>query len=257
MPKPKEHSLNQQSKIARLIAVVFAILFPTLVTWVYFHVLSDSAPKLQQAAYGIGKCLQFAFPVAFVWLWLKIIPHKFALPDFEGSKRWTLATSIGFGVAVGLGVAGLIYVIYGSLFPDTVLESLQVEIADRVAAFSVDSAQKFFALALFYAVVHAFMEEYYFRWFVFGQLRHLVSFWPAAIISGLAFMAHHVIVIAHYFGGINGWTILLSASIAVGGVIWAWQYEKSKSLIGPWVSHAIVDAGIFIVGYDLLKDTLA
>ena len=96
------------------------------------------------------------------------------------------------------------------------------------------------------------MEEYYFRWFVFGQLRNLTGFLPAMIVSGLAFMAHHVIVLRHYFNGLSPWTVLLSCAIAVGGLIWAFQYERSKSLTGPWLSHAIVDAGIFAIGYHLL-----
>ncbi len=47
-------------------------------------------------------------------------------------------------------------------------------------------------------------------------------------------------------------TYLFSLAVAVGGVIWAWMYEKTGSLYGPRVSHALVDTVIFIVGYDLL-----
>ena len=36
------------------------------------------------------------------------------------------------------------------------------------------------------------------------------------------------------------------------GVVWALLYYRSKSLWGPWLSHAIVDAGIFAIGYDLV-----
>ena len=103
----------------------------------------------------------------------------------------------------------------------------------------------------FYAVVHSFLEEYYFRWFVFGRLRELLRFAPAAIVSGLAFMAHHVIVL-YVFLGPSLHTAFLSLCIAAGGFIWAWQYERSRSLLGPWISHMIVDTGIFLVGYHML-----
>ena len=44
------------------------MIFPTIVTWVYFQWLKDSESAWQQTAYGLGKILQFGFPVVFVWL---------------------------------------------------------------------------------------------------------------------------------------------------------------------------------------------
>ena len=43
-------------------AVIFAMVFPTVVTLVYFQLLANSDSRLQQVAYGIGKTLQFLFP---------------------------------------------------------------------------------------------------------------------------------------------------------------------------------------------------
>jgi membrane protease YdiL (CAAX protease family) len=65
-------------------------------------------------------------------------------------------------------------------------------------------------------------------------------------------MAHHTIVIGKYFGGFSIMTVLLSLAVATGGIIWAWLYERSGSLLGPWLSHALVDAGLMAVGYDLV-----
>jgi membrane protease YdiL (CAAX protease family) len=44
--------------------------------------------------------------------------------------------------------------------------------------------------------------------------------------------------------------------IAIGGAAWAWVYDRSKSLYGPWLSHLIVDAAIFWIGFDLVRDSL-
>jgi membrane protease YdiL (CAAX protease family) len=40
-------------------------------------------------------------------------------------------------------------------------------------------------------------------------------------------------------------------------MFWAWLYDRTGSLLGPWMSHLIIDAGIFWVGYELIGDTLA
>ena len=38
----------------------FAMFFPTVVTYVYFNLMADSAASWQQSAYGIGKTLQLS-----------------------------------------------------------------------------------------------------------------------------------------------------------------------------------------------------
>ena len=41
------------------------------------------------------------------------------------------------------------------------------------------------------------------------------------------------------------------------GIFWAWQYEKTDRLVAPWLSHMIVDAGIFSLGYLIVHPILA
>ena len=36
----------------------------------------------------------------------------------------------------------------------------------------------------------------------------------------------------------------------------AWQYDRTGRLRAPWISHMIVDAGIFGLGYFLIRDML-
>src|SRR5262249_11228268 len=110
-------------------------------------------------------------------------------------------------------------------------------------------------VGLFYSLVHSLLEEYYWRWFVYGRMRRYVSLAPAIVISSLGFMAHHVIVLATYFGWANGWTWLFAVATAVGGAFWAWLYERSGSIYGPWISHLLMDAAIFGIGYDLMRTT--
>lgn len=44
---------------------------------------------------------------------------------------------------------------------------------------------------------------------------------------------------------------MLTLAVAVGGAFWAWLYHRSGSLLGPWISHMLVDAAIFGVSYQL------
>jgi membrane protease YdiL (CAAX protease family) len=97
-------------------------------------------------------------------------------------------------------------------------------------------------------------EEYYYRWFLFGRMRAFLPMWLAVVLSSLVFTAHHVILLTAYLPG-QFWTAVvpLSLCIAVGGGVWAWLYARTKSLYAPWLSHAIVDAALFAIGWNLLQ----
>ena len=66
-------------------------------------------------------------------------------------------------------------------------------------------------------------------------------------------MAHHVLVLATFFGWTSPATYLFSLAIAVGAAVWAWLYARTDSIYGPWLSHLLVDAGIFLIGYDMVR----
>jgi membrane protease YdiL (CAAX protease family) len=44
----------------------------------------------------------------------------------------------------------------------------------------------------------------------------------------------------------------LSLCVAAGGVIWAVLYRRYGTLLGPWLSHALVDAAIFAIAYQMV-----
>ena len=52
-------------------------------------------------------------------------------------------------------------------------------------------------------------------------------------------------------------TYFFAICVAIGGMIWAWLYDRTGSLYGPWLSHLAVDAGIFFIGWDMVKEMLA
>jgi membrane protease YdiL (CAAX protease family) len=225
-------------------AIAFALAFPTLITWVYFIYLAGDSAALQQASYSIGKLIQFAFPL----VWVVAIQRQ--------RLAWTRPTRAGLtqGVLFGAAVVAAMLLLYHAyLKPAGFFTQSAAAVNQKVAGLGIDSVAKYAALAVFYATCHSLLEEYYWRWFVFAQLRRLVSLPTAILVSSFGFMAHHVLVLATFFGWASPATYLFSLAIVIGGVFWAWLYARTGSLLGPWLSHLLVDAGIFLIGYDLIQ----
>ena len=240
----------------RLAAVVFAITYPTLLTWVYFTALNDSSGPWQRAAFGIGKLIQFGFPAIWVFL---VERRRLALnqPTTRG-----LVIALGFGI-FELAAGFAIYSLW--LKPAGIFVEPLKEMLAKLQGFGLDSRLGYIVLAVGYSVVHSWMEEYYWRWFVLNELRGTEQLADldsrplpvlALIISSLAFAAHHVIVLAGYFGWTSLWTYVFTAAVAFGGVIFGWLYIRSRSIYAPWLAHAFADATIFLIGYDLVAASL-
>ncbi len=229
---------------AEVWGVLVGVTIPTLVTWLYFVALDHQLPTVQQAAYAVGKTLQFAFPL--VWV-LGVEGRRIRL-------RWHHGAGVAAGVVFGAAIFAAILVGYHAwLGPAGLLAPAGKAMAARVAGFGVASPAAFAGMTVFYALVHSFLEEYYWRWFVFGQMRQVMPAAAAAVLSSLAFTVHHVIVLAAYLGWWSAATVVCSLAVGVGGMVWAWIYHRSGSLLGPWLSHALADAAIFTVGRSMLR----
>jgi membrane protease YdiL (CAAX protease family) len=225
-------------------ALVFAVTFPTLLTFTYFVLLADFPSGVQQAVYAAGKTIQFVFPAAWVFLVLRE-RISWQWPGPRGVWK-----GIGFGAFVLVAMVGLYF---GWLKPSGHLQGLASQVMDKVHDLGLDSPWKYAATGVFYALGHSLLEEYYWRWFVFGQLRRSSSMTLAILVSSAGFMAHHVVLLATFFGWGSPLTYLFAFAVALGGAVWAWLYATSRSLLGPWLSHMLVDVAIFVIGYDLVR----
>lgn len=225
----------------QLTALALACVFPSLLTWVYFVVLSGR--REAGVAYAVGKVAQFTFPV----IWVRYVEKRRIRPRAPGRRGLTPALLFG-----ALATALLLALYFGGIRRSDLLTGAADELHRKLAPVGLDTPLPFLALAGFYCVAHSLLEEYYWRWFVFGRLREWGHPGLAGAISSLGFMAHHVILVHRFVGDSWGAVAILSLCVAAAGAIWAWAYHRSGSLYGPWWSHGLVDAGLMVVGYDLL-----
>lgn len=232
-------------------ALALAMLLPSAMAYGYFVALRPEATgqvnSALQLAYPTAKVIQFSLPAVFLIVFGK------ARSDPKPSNivkisRGGLRIGMTFGLAVGVMI-----IVLAEHWRDTLLVGVADRVATKVGEFGAGTPIRYLGLAIFLSGFHSLMEEYYWRWFVHARLRQYLAFAPAALLSGVAFAGHHIFVLDFYLPG-RFWSaaVPFTLAIAVGGMFWAWLYERTGSLAGPWISHMIVDAAIMAVGYKMV-----
>ena len=231
-----------------LFILAVAMFFPTLLTYLYFVHLAGSPSGLEKVAFGIGKILQFAIPIACV---IFVTKERWFIRRFnrQGVLEGTL-----FGLTVFVAMLGLYYLLLEVPGAPLGSESKAVtEITGKVRGMGLENRCIFLLFGCFYTVIHSGLEEYYWRWFVFRMIQKMSGkLWLGVVLSSLAFMSHHVILLGTYFGYDSVYCYLGSAGVAIGGAYWCWLYHRADSIWGAWISHGIIDATIFTIGFLIL-----
>lgn len=192
----------------------------------------------------VGKTL---FTVAKVWL--LVFPAAWYLLVEKGKLSWSppLRGGLAVGAASGVTVAGIIVVGAWLVGVQTMdLGPLRTEVQEM----GLHTALPYLAGAAGWTFVNSLMEEYVYRWFIFHQCAALTKGWVAVITTATIFTAHHVIAVSQYLEPL--FTLLASAGVFAGGVIWSWLYMRYRSIWPGWLSHVLADIAVFGIGWWLL-----
>ncbi|MCK4628056.1 MAG: CPBP family intramembrane metalloprotease [Sedimentisphaerales bacterium] len=224
-----------------LVFVCVAMVLPLVGALLYFVILKGTIAA--RIVYGLAKLSMLAGPIVVV-ITLEKNVLRFASFDWKNLLR-----AISLGLLTGGCIAAFMLVLYE-----------YSALGDYVNRFAGDVRQKaeqlgfldhYWSFGVFLAVGHSLLEEYYWRWFVFGRLRKfLKSAVSAALLGSLTFAAHHYVVLGCFFSLAGA--VLLGTSVAMGGCLWCWMYNRQKTLIGCWLSHALIDMMIMYIGYRLI-----
>jgi len=194
---------------------------------------------------AIGKIL---FAASKVWLvllpviWMRIVDRE--------PLSWSPPRRGGFGVGVALGLS-IALVIFATFAVARHLGAIDAGVvAERAARTGLNRPAVYLAGAIYWITANSLMEEYVWRWFVFRKFEVLLGGPAAVVASALAFTAHHVVALAAQFNW--GITLLASLGVFIGGAAWSWLYLRYRSVWPAYVSHAIVDMPIFVIGWWLI-----
>lgn len=193
---------------------------------------------LGKALFGAAKFWLLLFPI----FWMRLVDHE----PFSASPA--RRGGLGVGAILGLAIAVAVVAVYvlarhlGAIDASTV--------AARAAKTGLNRPEMYLAGAVYWITINSLLEEYVWRWFVFRKCEVLWGGRGGVAASALGFTAHHVIALA---AQVDGLLVLLgSVGVFVGGAVWSWLYERYRSVWPGYVSHAMVDVPIFVIGYGLI-----
>jgi membrane protease YdiL (CAAX protease family) len=221
------------------VALVPALCVPFAAALLYFVIVRDAV--IARVLYIAAKVFLVLWPLLAWRLFLRSSPGKWV----TGERRRGRAALAGvvLGAAISLFVGLVMLTPLGGL-----VTASAGSIRERCEHLGI--LDHYWTFALFLSLAHSWIEEFYWRWFVYGGLRRVVSPPAAAVVSAAAFGSHHVIVT----GQLMGWPLglLCGTGVAVGGFLWALLYDRYGSLFGPWLAHLVVDLAVMAVGYRVL-----
>ena len=224
----------------RFCCAVLPALFVPLVGALFYFVICDD-PRTARIIYSGTKGFLVVWPVFAVKI---LVPGRPGAWRPRGSPP---LRAVWAGVLSGVAISAFIALVMLSPL-GRLVEASSGSIRERSVHLGI--LANYWAFSVFLSLVHSLLEEYYWRWFLYGRLQQIVKPLPAAILSSLGFGAHHVVIT----GQLMNWPlgVLCGTGIALGGVIWSLQFNHHRTLLAPWVSHAIVDFTVMAIGYRVL-----
>ena len=193
-----------------------------------------------------GYAVKSAIKVAMFMLVPLLASRKdrsvFYLPLLRPMKKGLLP-------AIALGV-GIYVVILGGYFLVSPFFDFS-KIAGALTANAGVTKENFLYVSLYISFANSFLEEFFFRGFVFTNLKQLSGRKLAYIFSATAFSLYHVAMMIGWFS--PALFLLVMVGLAAGGMIFNWLNEKLDTIYCSWLTHMFANFAINTIGFMLLK----
>ncbi len=151
--------------------------------------------------------------------------------------------------AVALG-AGIYALILGGYF----LVSPYFDFSQIAGALTENAGvtkENFLYVSLYISFANSFLEEFFFRGFVFTNLKQHSGRKTAYLFSAAAFSLYHVAMMIGWFG--LGLFLLVMVGLVAGGMFFNWLNEKLDTIYCSWLTHMFANFAINTIGFLLLR----
>lgn len=201
--------------------------------------LVDAVIRPGYAPKSVIKILVFAAAPLLLTFLCRLAPMQ---EIFRFRKR-------GFGVALGLGV-GIYLLILGGYFVLRPWFDFS-QVAGNLTENAGVTKENFLFVSLYISFVNSLLEEFFFRGFVFTNLKQHSGRRFAYLFSAAAFSVYHIAMMIGWF---DIWlNVLILAGLFVGGLLFNRLNEKQDCIYVSWLTHMFANFAINTIGFILLN----
>jgi membrane protease YdiL (CAAX protease family) len=109
----------------------------------------------------------------------------------------------------------------------------------------------FIFIGLYITFGNSFLEEFFFRGFIFLNLYNMKRVKLAYTYSSLLFGLYHIAIFKTWF---SLWMIMLCLlGLIVIGFVFDWLDTKSDNFINSWIVHILADSAIILIGLRMFE----
>ena len=155
------------------------------------------------------------------------------------------------GLLTGAALSAVVLLAYYTVLP-TMIDFAPVaqELARKLD--SMGLRNYYWLMAATVSLLNAFLEEYYWRAFLLGEVFERIGRGLlACLLCGGLFGLHHILALSSIES--PGLIALGAGATAIAATLWGWLRARGSSIFDCYVSHLMVDLAVFWVGYDLIS----
>ena len=195
-----------------------------------------------QPIYAVKSIIKVILFLGGVFFFIKTANKSFLPVIYQKEKNREFKRVIILGSCVYVLILGSYFLLQGYIDADQIRESL-------MGKEGIDK-QSFIFVAVYISLFNSFLEEYFFRGFIFQQLKQLNFQRFAYIFSSAAFAVYHV-------GIISGWFsvpmfVLMIGALFLAGIALDVFCHYTDSVLGSWIIHISANLAINTIGFMIL-----
>ena len=175
----------------------------------------------------------FLVPIVYSKLYKSFKPFEILTSNTKGLK-----SSLILGLCI-YAVVVLTYLLADSMMD---LSSIKTSLENNLGI----NKSNFLAIGLYVSICNSFLEEWFFRGFVFGEFRKS-SRGLAYLISSLSFSIYHIAIMDGMFN--FGMLFLVLVGLFIGGTIFNYLNEKNNNIYASWFCHSFANFAMNTVGF--------
>jgi CAAX amino terminal protease family. len=156
-------------------------------------------------------------------------------------------TSIKIGLLLGAVSFVVLIGAYTVLKNQINLEQISLNLKQNVKV----TASNFIFVALYITFGNSFIEEFFFRGFIFLKLHRNGKDRTAYIYSSLLFSLYHIMIFEKWFA--LPIFVLAVIGLAAVGVLFDAMDIKNRTIYNSWLPHIFADSAIMVIGFKMFS----